>query len=189
MAGKTLHLTLDLDEVVLEFLPKVVREFMKLSGAAAGLAGTEFSLEVNISGDKYRYIVKNGAEFDVAPGGLENPMVAVSIPMEDMQKLILMKNIDMLLGIQKKLTKEGFNVLSRIKGTVVFDLTNEDGGKSEINVRFNGAEAPKARFLMGIDQARSVISGQDNPVNLFMSGRLKIEGDMALAMSVQPLFS
>ncbi len=189
MPGKILHLKLDLDEVVLTFLPKVIREFMKLSGAAAGLAGTEFTLEVDISGEKYRFIVKDGADFDVARGGLEKPLVSVSISMEDMEKLVLMKNIDMLLGIQRKLTRQGFETLSRIRGTAVFDLTNEDNGKSEIRVRFNGADAPKAKFLMGIDQARSVIMGQENPVNLFMSGRLKIEGDMAFAMSVQPLFN
>jgi len=35
----------------------------------------------------------------------------------------------------------------------------------------------------------SLIRKETNPVNLFMSGQMKIEGDMAFAMSTQPLFS
>jgi len=30
---------------------------------------------------------------------------------------------------------------------------------------------------------------ETNPVNMFMSGAMKIEGDMAFAMGTQPLFS
>jgi putative sterol carrier protein len=33
------------------------------------------------------------------------------------------------------------------------------------------------------------IAKEANPVNLFMSGAMKIEGDMAFAMATQPLFT
>ena len=35
----------------------------------------------------------------------------------------------------------------------------------------------------------ALVRKETNPVNLFMSGQMKIDGDMAFAMSTQPLFS
>jgi putative sterol carrier protein len=39
-----------------------------------------------------------------------------------------------------------------------------------------------------METLEGLISGKENAVNLFMSGRLQIEGDMALAMNLQTLF-
>ena len=38
------------------------------------------------------------------------------------------------------------------------------------------------------DDWASVVNGQLNPMQAFMSGKLKIQGDMALALKLQPMF-
>jgi putative sterol carrier protein len=40
-----------------------------------------------------------------------------------------------------------------------------------------------------MEDANLISSGKESPINLFMSGKMKIEGDMTFAMKLQPLFT
>ena len=42
---------------------------------------------------------------------------------------------------------------------------------------------------MTAKDSSALMRRETNPVNLFMSGAMKIEGDMSFAMGTQPLFS
>ena len=187
--SQTLTFTIDVAEFLGDVMPKIAKGYMDTSGAADGLDGTEFTLTVDISGCEYSYVIKDGKEFDVREGGLESPMVRMSIPIEDVQKMAQMKYIDFLVGMQDALSRQKYDVISRLKGTVVYNLTHEDGESTAITVVFNGGEAPRAAFTLTMENAQEVTSKRDNPVQMFMAGKLKIEGDMAFAMSTQPLFT
>jgi len=185
----TLTLTLDVAELLAEFMPKLARGYLAASGAAEGLAGTEFTLTVDVSGCEYGYVVRDGKEFQVREGGLESPMVRVSIPLEDLERMVRLRHIDFLGGMQHALSRQKYDVISRLKGTTVFNLTHPEGGATAITVVFNGAEAPRAAFTLTMEHAQELVSREDNPVQMFMAGKLRIEGDMAFAMSIQPLFT
>ncbi len=53
---------------------------------------------------------------------------------------------------------------------------------------FNGDEEPMAVMKLSTDNFRMISAGENNPINMFMSGDIKLEGDMGFAMSLQPVF-
>jgi putative sterol carrier protein len=180
---------LSIKDLLLDFSPKMAKEMIAKSGAAAELAGTEFSMVVDVSGTKYSYVVKNGTEFDVKEGALASPMVVIGIAEEDLKKMIETNSLDMLLGIQSDLNKRKYQALKTLKGKMTAKLANADGSVVTISTVFNGSETPAATFKMKMSDSIALVKKETNPVNMFMSGGMQIEGDMAFAMQTQPLFT
>jgi putative sterol carrier protein len=188
MSEQTFTITVNVRELLTEFIPKLAGEYIQMRGGQEELKGTELRLTLDISGDVYSYIIKDGVDFDVKEGNMDNSAVRISLPLESMSKMVDMKNIDMLIGMQKQLTKKKFELLSGLKGTGVFQIKNPDDTISEITATFNMAENPKAVLRLSMQDANLIIGGKESPINLFMSGKMKMEGDMAFAMKLQPLF-
>ena len=135
-------------------------------------------------------MVKNGTDFDVKEGGLDNPLVKTTLSKDDLEKMVATNNsLDMLLGIQSDLNKRKYDTLQTLKGCFVAVLANDDGSSVSITTMFNGAETPAATFKMKTSDSIALVKKETNPVNLFMSGGMQIEGDMAFAMQTQPLFT
>lgn len=178
-----------IEDLLLKFSPDMAKSIIALSGKAEELKGTTFSLSIDVSGTVYSYLVKDGAEFDVKQGAVEKPMVLIKISKEDLTKMIKTNSLDMLLGIQNDLSKAKYEALGRVKGTMTAVLSNSDGSAFTIVATLNGADSPKATFRMSTNDSAALVRKEQNPVNLFMSGAMKIEGDMAFAMSTQPLFT
>jgi len=81
-----------------------------------------------------------------------------------------------------------------VDATIQFDL-GDSGGQHWIKIA-NGqvqngtglAENPTMTLRASADDWASVVNGQLNPMQAFMSGKLKIQGDMGLALKLQPMF-
>jgi hypothetical protein len=188
-ANQTFTITINVRELLTDFVPKLAREYIKMRGAQEELKDTELKLTVDISGSLYSYIIKDGVNFDVKEGEIDNPNVRVSFSTESISKMLDMKNVDMLIGMQRQLTRQKFDVLSALKGTSVFQITNSDGTISEITATFNDTQNPKSILKLSLENANLINSGKESPINLFMAGKMKIEGDMGFAMKLQPLFT
>lgn len=180
---------LSIKDLLLDFSPKMAKEMIAKSGAVAELAGTEFSMVVDVSGAKYSYVVKNGTDFNVKEGSLAKAMVTISISEADMKKMIETNSLDMFLGIQSDLNKRKYQVLQNLKGKMVAKLSNADGSVVTIATVFNGSETPVTTLKLKTSDSIALVKKETNPVNLFMSGGMQIEGDMAFAMQTQPLFT
>ncbi len=70
-------------------------------------------------------------------------------------------------------------------------LTGEGGGEycmelagGEIKIEKGKAEAPKLTITQSVTDWREINMGRLNPQMAFMSGKLKISGDMSLAMKL-----
>ena len=179
---------ISIKDLLLDFSPKMAKEMITESGAAADLAGTEFSMVVDVSGEQYSYMVKNGTEIDASEGGLDNPMVKIEIAKDDLQKMVDMNTLDMFLGVQGDLNKAKYDAIGNTSGSMKMELTNDDGSVMPIKVILNGSETPNTVLKMKTADSIAVVNKTTNPVNLFMSGGLQIEGDMAFAMRLQPIF-
>lgn len=189
MPSKNFTITVNVRELMTEFIPKIVREYIQLRGTQEELTGTELTLTLDISGDVYSYIIKDGVDFEIKQGDIDHSMVHISLSLESMAHLADMQNIDMLVGMQKQLTRKKFDLLSALQGCSVFQIKKSDERVSEIAVIFNNTQTPKATLRLSMQDANLVSSGKESPVNLFMSGKMKIEGDITFAMKLQPLFT
>lgn len=179
-----------INELLTDLSPKLAKEGIAESGKLDELSGTEFTLVVDVGGEgTFSYIVKDGVEFDIRNEAIDNPMVKISLSKGDMEKMIATNNLDMLLGIQQDLSKVKYNTLKSLKGSFNAELKNDDGSTFMITTVCNGAEAPSCTFKMKTSDSAAIAKKEANPVNLFMSGAMQIEGDMAFAMQTQPLFT
>jgi putative sterol carrier protein len=81
-----------------------------------------------------------------------------------------------------------------INATIQFDLSGEGGGQWYVTI-VNGKAttskgmAPNPNLTLSASAADylALFNGQLNPMNAFMTGKLKVKGDMALAMRLQKL--
>jgi putative sterol carrier protein len=76
-----------------------------------------------------------------------------------------------------------------------FDLTGDNGGKynlaindGQLTVGEGTHASPNITITMAASDYLDMVNGKLNPQMAFMSGKLKIAGDMGLAMKMQQLF-
>jgi len=87
------------------------------------------------------------------------------------------------------------NAAKGVNATIQFNLSGDNGGEWYVAVKdgaatVNKGKAPSANMTMTMAAQDYVdmISGKLNGQMAFMSGKLKISGDMGLAMKMQTLF-
>lgn len=83
-------------------------------------------------------------------------------------------------------TIEGMNAVYQ------FNLTGADGGTYQMIIDESGGRAiegtekePQCTLEMDADEYKDMVAGTINPTSAFMSGQLKIDGDMGLALQLQ----
>jgi putative sterol carrier protein len=79
--------------------------------------------------------------------------------------------------------------------TIQFDLTGDSPGKRFIRIAEGQAssgqgeiEMPNLTLIADSNDFVRIFTGQMDPTAAFMSGKLKIKGDMGLAMKMQAMF-
>jgi putative sterol carrier protein len=83
-----------------------------------------------------------------------------------------------------------------INAVVQFDLTGDNGGMWWLKIADGAAsygegaaENPKMTLRSNADDFRAIISGGSNPMQAFMTGKIKIQGDTSLALKLMPLIN
>ncbi len=83
-----------------------------------------------------------------------------------------------------------------VNATILFDLSGDNGGQYWIKVAEGNAETgegdisdPAMTVKASADDWFAVATGQMNAMQAFMTGKLKILGDMGLAMKMQTMFA
>ena len=79
--------------------------------------------------------------------------------------------------------------------TIQFDLSGDGGGQWYVTVADGNAavadgraEAPTATIRMTADDFVSMTTGELNPMNAFMMGKVRVEGDLNAVMKFQTMF-
>jgi len=83
-----------------------------------------------------------------------------------------------------------------MNATYQFDITGDDGGKWYVEIADNDAkvvegeaENPSITLTMSDQNFVDLVTGKLNGQTAFLTGKLKIKGDMTLAMKLQSIFS
>ncbi len=83
-----------------------------------------------------------------------------------------------------------------INATIQFDLSGDNGGMYWLRIADDGAssgegqaENPKMTLRANADDFAAIIRGKSNPMQAFMTGKIKIQGDTNLALKLMPLIS
>ncbi len=83
-----------------------------------------------------------------------------------------------------------------VNAVIQFNLSGDNGGLFWLKIADGKcesgegqAEAPKMTLKAAADDWHAVSTGKMNAMQAFMSGKLKIEGDMGIAMKLQTMFA
>ncbi len=189
MSEKSFTITVDLEEFMMEFVPKLVRQYIRSQTPGEDMVGTILTLAVDISGDVYSYSVTDGVVLDVLRGKLDSPMLYLSVPLEAMAVLGKMKYVDILLGMQSRFTRESYDLFCELGGTVIFRMSDPKDNLVRIRVTFNDARTPETVVNLSLEDARRFTAGKTSTETLLAEGKLTLEGDMDFAVSLGRLFS
>lgn len=83
-----------------------------------------------------------------------------------------------------------------INAVIQFELSGDNGGSywlkiadGKMEAGTGASESPRMTVRASADDFSSMIKGALNPMQAFMMGKIKIQGDTGLAMKLMPLLS
>ena len=82
-----------------------------------------------------------------------------------------------------------------MSAVILFDLSGEGGGQWSVTIADDtctvvegAADSPKSTVRMDAGDYHDMIVGKLNPMMAFMSGKVKVEGDLNTVMKFQQIF-
>ena len=173
-----------------EYVPKIFEE--QVSGGIMGMEGTELGVQFDITnGDTQTYslIVKDAKDIEIKDGPIDNPIATLKLSEGVWRAAITGKMegaTDMFTDVSQ-MNKARYDQLKAVKGTLILRLGMPDGSEAGIEAKLNGADSPSTTFICSVEDWVALSKGDLAGPTAFMSGKLKIEGDMPFAMSLASL--
>jgi putative sterol carrier protein len=86
--------------------------------------------------------------------------------------------------------------LTGTDAVILFDITGDGGGQWTLTLTdgyptlADGAgDSPELTLRIAADDFTALVGGTMNPIGAFMQGRIKVEGDVGMALRLQALFA
>lgn len=189
MTEQKFTIDVNVKDLLTDFVPKLVNMYFQNQGALESIKNESVAITVEVSEQAYSYTLKNGIDLEVTAGILPNPLLHLSLSLDSMSKLAETRNIDLIMGLQGILSPKKYKLLSETQGTTVFHIKHPDGESSQIKMIFNAATNPTATIKLTLDDIKNITLNGESPIQMFMEGKLSVEGDLAYAIRTQSLFT
>jgi putative sterol carrier protein len=154
------------------------------------MAGKEFTLQFNIEDKRYCLKISEGTNLEVVEGGVDKPMLCLSLSEADWRDAVTGK----IEGILDRFTDPTqvadttrYERLLATRGTLHLELEKQDGGTMPIDMIFNGEEQPSVTMRLALGDWAAMQRREVTGPALFTSGKMKAQGDMMFLMSLQAL--
>jgi len=160
----------------------------KESGAAVP---QDFSMQYHVTGDgggEWHVAIKDGAM--TTKKGSDEAVLTYTISIGDFLDAILGRNGAapvILLPANRPGRPDNSGRAKTLKGTISQELARDSGDPFKVEMMFNGAATPRTVLKMKLADFVAMQEGKLNGQEAFMTGRLRIEGDMAFMMQVAAL--
>lgn len=173
--------TLGVREYVESYIPGLIGKRLQ-EKPVPDMEGTEFTFQLLIEGESslaYGVTIKDAMEISVAPGRLENPMVTMTLTEEVIRRMV--DQVSSLTG------KNQYETVKQARGTLRLEVGMPGGWTMPVSFTFNGASEPSVTISGSAEVFQKIAAGELNGPAAFMQGQIKLDGDMAFALSLASL--
>jgi hypothetical protein len=159
--------------------------------ASTGSAPQDFTIQFRLSGaggGEWHAAIANGAMQVRQGAGDAN--LTVTLGVDDWRDAVLGRNgaaLGLLLPQGRPGRPDNSGRAKAFKGTMTLELSRPQLDPFRLEMCFNGAAAPKTTLRMALSDYVGMQDGTQNGQQLFMQGRIRVEGDMAFLMQVASL--
>ncbi len=169
-----------------EYVPQIFKD--QVGSGVLGMEGTEIGVQFDIDGKTYSLLVKDGKDLEVKQGPVDNPLIRLELSEDTFKDAVTgkLEGVTDIFTDMSQMTKARYEQIKGVKGTLKLDLS-ADGKEAKISVVFNGGESPESTFICAVEDWVAISKGELAGPTAFMSGKLKIQGDMAFAMGLAAL--
>ena len=174
-----------------DVLPPMAESYMQ-TNPLDNMDNTEFSIQFDLEGEgggTWSIIVQDGKNLQVMPEAYENAKIVMSMSVDDWRKALTeggsgMDMTAMMTDPKKQPKRSHYENLKRMKGILTVELKRDDGSIFPFRVKFNQEENPTLKIMMSVEDFAEINSGKANAQQLFMQGKIKLQGDMTMAMNL-----
>ena len=161
--------------------------------AQEGNTPQNFTIHFDVAGDsggEWLVRIADG-KMAVSKGGGEANLT-VRVGLDDWRDAVLGCNgadLSFLLPQGRPGRPENSERASKLKGTMALELSREAMGKDpfKLEMSFGQSPTPRTVLKMKIEDYSDMQTGKRNGQQAFMSGRLRVEGDMGFLMQIATL--
>ena len=159
--------------------------------AESGSAPADFAMVFTVEGDGGGQWLATiaGGKMTVTKGGGEANL-AIKMSIDDFRDAVLGRNganLSLILPPQRPGRPDNSARAKQLKGVMGVELSRDGADPFKVEMAFNGATAPKTVIKMKIADYIAMQDGSLNGQQAFMSGKLKVEGDMGFLMQIATL--
>jgi hypothetical protein len=170
-------------------------ELLPMGVAAQVEAGAtvpeSFSMQYNVVGPGGGQWFITIADKKMSPRkGTGEALVTFTISEDDWRDAVLGRDgasISLILPQSRPGRPDNSGRVKTLKGTMALELAREGRDPAKIEVTFNGAAAPRTLVKMKLPEYVAMQEGRLNGQEAFMTGKMKIEGDLAFLMQIAAL--
>jgi putative sterol carrier protein len=159
--------------------------------ASTGSAPQDFTIQFRLDGaggGEWQAAIVNGG-MQVRRGTGEANLT-VTLTVDDWRDAVLGRNgaaLGLLLPQNRPGRPDNSARAKALKGTMALELSRPQLDPFRLEMCFNNAAAPKTMLRMALSDYLAMQDGSQNGQQLFMQGRIRVEGDMGFLMQVAAL--
>jgi putative sterol carrier protein len=158
---------------------------------AGGAVPQDFTMQYVLTGDgggEWAVTIEGGKMS--TKKGRHDAVITFTLSADDWRDAVLGRNgaaITLLLPQSRPGRPDNTARVKQMKGTVAQELARDGMDPFKLEMCFGGAAAPRTILKMKLADFVAMQEGKLNGQEAFMTGRLRIEGDMAFMMQIAAL--
>jgi SCP-2 sterol transfer family len=174
-----------------QFFEELMPMGFAAQAASDAAAPQDFTMQFRLTGDgggDWHAAIGNGA-MRVRKGNADAHLT-VTIGVDDWRDAVLARNgaaLGLIVPQNRPGRPDNSGRAKALKGTMALELSRPELQPFRLEMCFNNAAAPKTTLRMTLADYLDMQEGKQNGQQLFMQGRIKVEGDMGFLMQVASL--
>jgi hypothetical protein len=174
-----------------QFFEQLLPAGFAAQAEAGGQAPRDFTMRYRLDGadgGEWLVTIADGRMTARKGGGPAN--VAFALAVDDWRDAVLGRNgasLAVIIPQNRPGRPDNSARVKQIKGTMALELAREGGEPMRVEMTFGDAATPRTVMKMKLADYVAMQEGRLNGQEAFMTGKLKVEGDMGFLMQIAAL--